>query len=148
VDLRNIEQTTEAQPARDLIPREIQLNIAYSAPSGERFQDLIISRIPNGDGRALIDRRSALLAGVPWAQLSEYAQLRFTALATISVHLVDIPDWLNVWAQEDDELLFAVREEVERHALAWFRSVMGAGEEDAGASRVSISARDSAPSAL
>ena len=60
------------------------------------------SRIPDGDGRTQIDRRSAILAGVPWQQLSEYAQARFLALATISVYLVDLPDWVNQWAQEDD----------------------------------------------
>lgn len=138
MDLRTLEQGPSKPTS--LIPREIQLNVGYSAPDGTRYDDVLISRIPDGDGRAQIDRRSALLASVPWSQLSEYAQLRFLALATISVHLVDLPDWVNQWAQEDDDLLFALREEVERHSLTWFRAVVGAGDTNEITSRVSISA--------
>lgn len=140
MDLRNIEQTTEPESdVHELIPREVTLNVKYTAPDGTKYHELLCSRIPDGDGRALIDRRSALLAGVPWSQLSEYAQARFLALATISVHFVRIPDWVNVWAQEDDDLLFSLREEVERHTLAWFRSGVGADSEGAPISRVRIS---------
>ena len=76
MDLRNIEQTTEPESdVHDLIPREVTLNVK-SRRTG-RTPRTLCSRIPDGDGRALIDRRSALLAGVPWSQLSEYAQARF-----------------------------------------------------------------------
>lgn len=140
MDLRNLEQTADVAEDTPLIPREITLNIKYVAPDGSKHHDTLVSRIPDGDGRAQIDRRSAILGGVPWVQLSEYAQLRFTALATISVYLVDLPDWVNRWAQEDDELLFSLREEVERHALAWFRSVVGESGDAESAPRVSLSA--------
>jgi hypothetical protein len=141
MDLRNIKSDEPTQSAT-LIPREVRLNVSYVSPDGARHDDVLLSRIPDGDGRTQIDRRSAILAGVPWQQLSEYAQARFLALATISVYLVDLPDWVNQWAQEDDELLFSLREEVERHALAWFRSGAGEGDGDEVAPRVRISTAD------
>lgn len=137
MDLRNLEASQTAPV--DLVPREIRLTVSYLSPEGISHNDVLVARVPDGDGRALIDRRAAILAAVPWGQLSAFAQARFTALATISVHLVDLPDWVNKWAQEDDDLLFSLHEEVERHALAWFRSIVGEGEEGASASRISIS---------
>ena len=139
MDLRNLNEHTPTETEETLIPREISLTLAYSAPTGERFESVVRSRIPDGDGRMQIDRRTAILAGVPWSQLSEYAQARIIALATISVHLVDIPDWVNTWIQEDDDLLFTLRTEVENHSIAWFRSTMGESADNAQASRVSIS---------
>lgn len=141
MDLREI-KAPEPAPVAKPIPREVKLNVSYVAPSGARHDDVLISRIPDGDGRTAIDRRAAILAGVNWSQLSEYAQARFSALATISVYLIGLPDWVNQWAQEDDELLFSLREEVERHALAWFRSAAGESDGDASASRVLISSSD------
>jgi len=138
-DLRNIEASEPAK-RESLIPRETRITIAYSAPDGTRYDETLICRVPDGEGRTLIDRRAAILAGVSWAQLSEYAQARFFALATLSVHIIDLPDWLNQWAQEDDELLFAVRGEGERHALAWFRGGREASEDAEGAPRVRVSA--------
>lgn len=146
MDLRNLNNEAETAQAEtiQLIPREITLNLAYTAPTGERYDSTVRSRIPDGDGRMMIDRRTAVLAGVPWSQLSEYAQARITALATISVYLIDMPDWVNQWIQEDDDLLFTLRGEVESHALAWFRSVMGESATDEESSRVSISSSYSA----
>ena len=141
MDLRNLNNETETNETNEvqLIPREITLTLSYTTPTGERYDSAVRSRIPDGDGRMMIDRRVAILAGVPWSQLSEYAQARITALATVSVYLVDMPDWVNQWIQEDDDLLFTLRGEVESHALAWFRSVMGESATDEEASRVSIS---------
>lgn len=140
LDLRTLDAETAVSAPRALIPREITLNVSYSAPDGERYHSALVCRVPDGEGRALIDRRSAILAGVPWGNLSEYAQIRFSALALLSVHLIDLPDWVNQWIQEDDEFLFTLREEVERHSLAWFRSGLGESGADEVASRVSISA--------
>jgi len=142
MDLRQLDKAPQND---ELIPRETLLNVSYTAPDGSRFDEALVCRVPDGDGRTLIDRRAAILAGVPWAQLSEYAQARFAALATLSVHLVDLPDWLNQWAQEDDELLFAIRGEVERHALAWFRGSRAASEGGEGAPRVRISSAHTPP---
>lgn len=147
MDLRNLPSETQhdAEESIALIPREISLTLNYLAPTGERFNDVLRSRIPDGDGRMQIDRRIAILAGVPWGQLSDYAQARITALAIISVYIVEIPDWVNQWIQEDDDLLFTLRGEVDAHSVAWFRSIMGESAADESASRVSISASHSAP---
>ena len=144
MDLRNLPTEAGKTDTEVLIPREISLTINYKSPSNEQFSEVLRSRIPDGDGRMQIDRRIAILAGVPWSQLSEYAQARITALAMISVYLVDMPEWVNTWAQEDDELLFTLREEVERHNLAWFRSAMGSSENTETVSRVSVSPSHSA----
>lgn len=138
LDLRTLDAGATSKP-RVLIPREITLNVSYSAPDGEQYHSALVCRVPDGEGRALVDRRSAILAGVPWQNLSEYAQIRFMALALVSVHLIDLPDWVNQWIQEDDEFLFTLREEVERHSLAWFRAGLGEGGADTEAPRVSIS---------
>ena len=146
MDLRTL--AAESQSSDDdssLIPREITLTLNYLAPTGERFTESVCSRVPDGDGRMQIDRRIAILAGVPWGQLSEYAQARISALAILSVYIVDMPDWVNQWIQEDDDLLFTLRGEVDAHSVAWFRSVMGESATDESASRVSISASHSAP---
>ena len=140
MDLRNINtEDPTTPPESELVPREVRLNVAYVAPDGSKYDETLISRIPDGERRTLIDRRAAILAGVAWAQLSEYAQARFLALASISVYIVNMPDWLNKWAQEDDDLLFAIREEVERHAFAWFRGSLRESGEDENTSRVHIS---------
>lgn len=141
MDLRNLNDDTSSDTSDIvLIPREISLTLSYSSPTGEQFESVVRSRVPDGDGRMQIDRRTAVLAGVPWSQLSEYAQLRIIALATLSVHLVNIPDWVNTWVQEDDELLFTLRTEVENHSYAWFRSNMGESADDTSKKRISVSA--------
>lgn len=146
MDLRTLGQTdtqveTEEQSSITLIPREISLNLNYLSPTGERYTSVLVSRIPNGDERMLIDRRTAVLSGTSWETLSEYARLRHSALALVSVQIRDIPDWLNQWITEDDELLWAVRGECERHSSAWFRSALGESATDETARRVSCTSK-------
>jgi len=145
MDLRTLgteEPKQETQQA--LVPREITLNVRYTAPDGQVYDEPIRSRVLSGEERLLVERRSALLAGAPWDHLSEYARARITALALVSVQLRDIPDWLNQWLSEDDDLLFTLRGEVERHSSAWFLGAMGEGGADKSASRVSCDSSDSA----
>lgn len=146
MDLRTLGQETEAPKHEDesavtLIPREITLNLQYLAPTGEQYNTVLVSRVPNGDERMLIDRRTAMLGGAHWDHLSEYARLRYSALALISVQVRDIPDWLNQWITEDDDLLWTVRGECERHSSAWFRSALGQGEDGEVRSRVSCTSK-------
>lgn len=138
MDLRTLGQTDEMEAGEQviLVPREITLTLNYLAPTGERYETVLVSRIPNGDERMLIDRRTAMLAGAQWDNLSEYAKLRCSALALVSVQVRDIPDWLNQWITEDDDLLWTVRGECERHSAGWFRSALGEGATDESATRV------------
>ena len=144
MDLRTLTQETpKSDETVKLIPREITLSLNYLAPTGERYSAALVSRVPNGDERMQIERRASILAGgVQWESLSEYARLRCAALALISVQVRNIPDWLNQWITEDDDLLFAVRGEVERHNVAWFRSALGESATDATASRVSCASSE------
>ena len=149
MDLRTLGQTEQAaqepveqeQERVELVPREITLTLSYLAPTGQKHNAVLVSRVPNGDERMLIDRRTAVLSGAHWDHLSEYARLRCSALALVSVQVRDIPDWLNQWITEDDELLWTVRGECERHSAAWFRSALGARAADESATRVSCTAR-------
>lgn len=147
MDLRTLGQEdtqTEVAQAEEqivLVPREIALTLNYLAPTGEKYQTVLVSRVPNGDERMLIDRRTAMLAGAQWEHLSEYARIRCSALALVSVQLREIPDWLNQWLTEDDELLWTVRGECERHSSAWFRSALGSCAGDETASRISCSSK-------
>jgi hypothetical protein len=134
-----VERSSEEAP---LMPREVRFSITYSAPDGTKHAGALVSRVPNGDERMSIDRRAAVLAGAPWAHLSQYAQARCLALALVSVQLRDMPEWVATWAAEDDDLLFALREECERHSAVWFRATLGARAEDPSASRVAITSSD------
>lgn len=137
MDLRNLEQKNQEETV--LIPREISVNLKYTAPDGQMYECNLISRIPDGDERMIIDRRVASLSGVSWNTLSEYARARCEGLALISVQARNIPDWLNEWVTQDDTLLFNVKGVCERHALVYFRPSNPASEEEEGEPRVSIS---------
>jgi hypothetical protein len=137
-----VERSSEETP---LVPREVRFTISYRAPDGVKYTGALVSRVPNGDERMSIDRRAAVLAGAPWAHLSEYSQARCLALALVSVQLRDMPEWVATWAAEDDELLFALRGECERHSAAWFRATLGASAADPSASRVAVTSSDLAP---
>lgn len=145
MDLRTLgSEPPKPEKQEALVPREITLTIKYTAPDGQTYHEPIRSRVLSGEERLLVERRTALLAGAPWDQLSEYARARITALALVSVQLRDIPDWLNQWLAEDDDLLFTLRGEVERHSSAWFLGALGASGTDASASRVSCASSDAA----
>lgn len=144
MDLRALSDKTPEPAAESvlLVPREVRFSITYTAPDGTRHGGVLVSRVPNGDERVSVDRRAAVLAGAPWDHLSEYARARCSALALVSVQLRDMPEWAATWAAEDDDLLFVLREECERHAAAWFRAALGARAGDASASRVAITSSD------
>ena len=147
MDLRALsDKTTEPQAeAVLLVPREVRFSVTYTAPDGTKHAGSLVSRVPNGDERVSIDRRAAVLAGAPWDHLSDYARARCSALALVSVQLRDMPEWAATWAAEDDDLLFTLREECERHSAAWFRATLGASAADPSASRVAVTSSDLAP---
>jgi len=149
MDLRALSDKTPEPQAEAvlLVPREVRFSVTYTAPDGTKHAGSLVSRVPNGDERVSIDRRAAVLAGAPWDHLSEYARARCSALALVSVQLRDMPEWAATWASEDDDLLFALREECERHSAAWFRATLGARAGDPSASRVAITSSDPALSA-
>jgi len=140
MDLRNL--VTEDEAIKPLIKRELPLIITYHDPEGERHQDTVISKVPDGDGKLLIERKMALLSAGPWENLSPLAKLRIEAIAVLSVQLVQPPEWLNKWAVIDDELLFDLREQLGKHANLYFRPSVGQGAGDSAVSRVAIYSKE------
>mgnify|MGYP003110106286 CR=1 FL=1 len=139
MDLRNLEQVSNVET---LIPREMNVNLKYTSPDGVVHECTLVSKIPDGDERMLIDRRTASLAGVSWNTLSEYARARCEGLALISVQVRNIPDWLNEWVTQDDDLLFNVKGVCERHSLVYFRSNRTESEGEEATPRIQVHAGD------
>lgn len=140
MDLRNL--VPEEDAVKPLVKRELPLIITYHDPEGEKHQDTVISKVPDGDGKLLIDRKMALLAGGAWENLSPISKLRIEAIAVLSVQLVNAPEWLNKWAVIDDELLFDLREQLGKHASLYFRPSLGQSQSDSAVSRVAIYSKE------
>jgi len=140
MDLRNL--VTEQEAIKPLVKRELPLIVTYIDPDGEQHQDTLISKVPDGDGKLMIDRKMAMLAGGAWENLSPMAKLRIEAIATLSVQLVSPPDWVNKWAVIDDELLFDLREQLGKHANLYFRPNIGQGQGAAEVARVAIYSKE------
>jgi hypothetical protein len=141
MDLRNI-PISEKKVNKPLIKREIPIVVSYTDPEGVDHQDTIISKVPDGDGKLMIDRKMAVLAGSNWDLLSPLSRLRIEAMAVLSVQIVNIPDWLNQWSVCDDDLLFQVREVLGRHTSLYFRADIGAGEGNEAGQRLAIYSSD------
>ena len=137
MDLRTLgtDEATEAEKS-DLVPRSLPVTVEYTDPEGVAHRAVCESRIMSGDERILCDRRASILAQTRLSDLGEYAKARCEALALLSTQLRDIPDWVNKWSQVDDRLLFALREELERHTLRFF---WGDVEQSEGAQRIAVS---------
>ena len=140
MDLRNL--VPEEDAVKPLVKRELPLIITYHDPEGEKHQDTVISKVPDGDGKLLIDRKMALLAGGAWENLSPISKLRIEAIAVLSVQLVNAPEWLNKWAVIDDELLFDLREQLGKHASLYFRPNIGQGQGATEVARVAIYSKE------
>ena len=64
MDLRNL--VTEQEAIKPLVKRELPLIVTYIDPDGEQHQDTLISKVPDGDGKLMIERKMAMLAGGAW----------------------------------------------------------------------------------
>lgn len=130
MDLRTLgTNDSQQEQEQELTPRSLPVTVEYTDPEGSSHRAVCESRIMTGDERILCDRRASLLAQIPLSDLGDYARARCEALALVSTQLRDIPDWLNKWVQEDDRLLFALREELERHTLRFFWGDNGESEK-------------------
>lgn len=150
MDLRNVKKLGEAPPEtapveRPLTPRELPLRVTYVAPDGKRHEDTVTSRVMDATDRAEKVRIMAAItgrAGGVWGALPITEQAYVIALATVSVQLRNIPDWLNKWAPQDDALLMQLFEACEGHASRYFRRDAGASAADAAGARVSVAPVD------
>jgi hypothetical protein len=142
MDLRKMQELgkDKAPDQSELASRERVLVINYTSPDGEKYRHEIVSRIMDGDERLrqpII--ASELSRGRPWSSLPADAQLRFSALSACSVQLKDPPAWLNKWLMEDNSLLFVIYAQLQEHESEYFRFNVGAGSEDSGDPRISVS---------
>ena len=145
MDLRGIARAAEApvepvQIRRDLVPRELQIRVLYTAPDGLAHEAVVVSRILTMDERAQVARaRSIMTGGRTWESFALDDQAWITAAALVSVQLRDLPAWLAKWGVTDIRLLMALYEACEGHASRYFRGDVGAGKADTGGPRILVS---------
>ena len=115
-------------------PREVPLKVSYLDK-----QALVQIHVPEGAERNGIARMSAsLCGGLPWDALQPADRDRFQALALVAHCVTDMPDWMNVGAQEDNSLLFALSGAIEDHSAAYFRFYPAEGDGAEGLARVVV----------
>ncbi len=130
--------TSVPKPAPPLAGREHTFSVEYDAPGGQTHRASLTSRIADADARARISRGAAMLAAGPWEALPTGSQGRFWALANLSLRLIEPPEWVAVWCGQDDALLFALYEEVERHDRLYFRADPPEGSQGEARPRVRV----------
>jgi hypothetical protein len=138
LDLRDLRDTAKLEEQKPLVGREHMFQLSYIDPGDKKHDDQIVSKVPDGDERIEIARIAARRAGVQWDHLPLAQAARIWAQSTIAVQLRETPDWLNRWATEDDQLLFACFDVCQTHEREFFRFGDGTSEENAEKSRVSI----------
>lgn len=133
----------KTKKSNDAIPREMELDLTYTDPEGQSYRTVVVSRIKTGEQRIQVGQIAAgLVSGSNWPSLPTAIQARVWTLANLTVQVAEAPDWLLRWAQEDDQLLFGVAQELEAHELRYFRGHPEQGEGDEVVSRVAISPVD------
>lgn len=138
-DAAQAKQAEEAAPA-PLVTRHQTLHIVYQDADGIERRASLISRAPDREDRqAIAFARARLCLGVPFEQYIPEDQNRIRALASLSILVDEIPDWLAQAIEADDGLLFAVYWEVEGHAARYFRGDGGEGQGDPQKPRLAIS---------
>ena len=143
LDLRQIREdcetgATEAKP-KELVDREESFTLKYTAPDGVLREATLVSRIKTAKDRLTLGRMAATLSGgAQWSSLPAMVAARIWAIANLTVQLADPPDWVLHWAQEDDDLLYQVANELEVHESRYFRGDDPEGNGEAQASRVVI----------
>lgn len=114
--------------------REVPLKVSYLDK-----QAVVQIHVASGPERNGIARMTASLAnGLSWESLQVADQQRFGALALVSHCISDMPDWMNVGAQEDNSLLFALSGAIEDHSAAYFRFDSGEGDSAENLPRVVV----------
>ena len=125
IDLAAIRQELEEERTKvesDVIPRALEIEVRYTSPEGASHVANLVSNIKTGEQRSQVSRMAARLTNnTPWELMPPMAQARFWALANISVQLVDPPEWFLRWVEEDDQLLYAVANQLEEHERRFFR---------------------------
>jgi hypothetical protein len=140
LDLRQLRESATDEPPRELelVDREHQFTVHYTAPDGKAYTDEVVSRILDGDERILVARIAARRAACVWEHLPATHAARIWAIATVAVQLRDPPDWVGQWAVEDDTLLFSIFDVLQTHESFFFRGVGTPGQTEKSSSRVAV----------
>jgi len=138
------EEAAKVEPApaplkSELTPREITFQVSYDAPDGQSHTADLTSKILDGEGRNLRTRLVIKLRnGMTVESLGNDEVARISALANIATQLVLLPDWVEYWAKQDNELLAYINAVLLEHEYRYFRGNNTAGEEGAGKPRVRV----------
>lgn len=136
-DARNFE---EASAERfELLPRELEFNIEFSAPDGKIYNEVLTSQIMDGDDRLTQQRViQKLCAGVLFDNLAYAEKLRIEALSRCLTQIKDVPDFVAKWVGEDDQLLSELNRILVEHETRYFRGNARKSSEGEVEKRISI----------
>ena len=121
------------------VEREIEFNISYVTPDGKTLSSKVKSRVLDGKARnlkahVLTSLMGGLRAEAFWAD----DLYRLEAISRVATQIVDIPQWLDEWCQQDTELLAKVTNILLEHETRYFRLHDTQGEGSQAKSRISI----------
>lgn len=124
-----------------LLPRTLPLQAWYDDPeTGERLEATVHSVVPGFEQKNRMARMEAdLCSGRSFQTLSLDQQLRFRALARVTVQLDEAPPWVLKWAAEDDSFLTLLANYCAMHETLFFRSDNPAGGQTPGRARMAVS---------
>lgn len=128
-------------PVEDLVPRTVDLAIAYTAPDGEHHEEVFPCTVVGPAARLNAERYAAAMAApTPWDALPTSTQNRLIAFAGVvwalglnAGLLKRKPSWLVGALEEDDDLLALVDAEVRALRARYFRGNGAAGPGEPGA---------------
>ena len=151
LDLRTLKEEVTAvekpvftAPVKPTVPRQMEIELRYSDPDGTNHVGVVMSNIKTGQQRVQVGQMAAQLSnGVPWASLPPMVAARVWALANVTVQLIDPPEWVLQWVQEDAELLFGIANQLEEHESTYFRGHPEQGTANANSQRMVIRKKDS-----
>jgi hypothetical protein len=123
-DEKDSEKSFEEEYVRQLTPREIDIDVEYTAPDGRTYRWKLRSEILGGQSRVTVGRAAAtMVGGVPWESVPPATQSLAYMLAWVAKAIVNmdkLPSF-SKWVQEDTSLLLAVYEEVQAHEAKYFQ---------------------------
>ena len=132
----------EVVTEEELVGRELAFEVQYFDPDTREFLvGQFVSRIPDNTAKQEAGRIMARLAGdYQFDVMPQHWKVWAAAVAFCSTQLPIKPDWFDVKALKDDDLLFAVQGRLEDHADRYFRPAPAKSEEEAERPRVVIRA--------
>jgi hypothetical protein len=148
LNLREMKQEAEkdeapavVSPKNDLVPRSMPFTVEYDAPDGNHHKAELVSSILDGEKRNVRARLFIKLKnGLTEADLGEDESARLSALANIATQLDVLPEWVEYWCKQDNELLAYINAILMEHEYRYFRGNSAAGEDGERQPRIRVNA--------